>query len=130
MKHTFCDVLVIGSGAAGLRAAISAKKKGLNVCVISKQAPGKSTCTTLSAGVFAATEENKSADNHLKRTLQAGRGINQKELVKFLFKWADHIAFKIEGQEIVVNDLNEFTSSLDAQFADWDEKELSKDGKI
>ena len=84
MKHIFCDVLVIGSGAAGLRAAISAKQKGLNVCVISKQAPGKSTCTTLSAGVFAAAEENKSADNHLKRTLQAGRGINQKELVKVL----------------------------------------------
>jgi succinate dehydrogenase/fumarate reductase flavoprotein subunit len=84
MEHIFCDVLVIGSGAAGLRAAISAKQKGLNACVISKQAPGKSTCTTLSAGVFAATEENKSADNHLKRTLQAGRGINQKELVKVL----------------------------------------------
>ena len=84
MEHIFCDVLVVGSGAAGLRAAISAKKKELNVCVISKQAPGKATCTILSAGVFAATEENKSLDNHLGRTLQAGRGINQRELVKVL----------------------------------------------
>ncbi len=84
MEHIFCDVLVVGSGAAGLRAAISAKQKGLDVCVISKQAPGKATCTILSAGVFAGTEENKSPDHHSRRTLQAGRGINQKELVNVL----------------------------------------------
>ena len=36
MEHIFCDVLVVGSGSAGLRAAISAKQKGLDVCVISK----------------------------------------------------------------------------------------------
>ncbi len=84
MEHIFCDVLVVGSGAAGLRAAISAKQKGLDVCVISKQAPGKATCTILSAGVFAGTEENKSYSHHLRRTLQAGRGINQQELVKVL----------------------------------------------
>ena len=84
MEHIFCDVLVVGSGAAGLRAAISAKQKGLDVCVISKQAPGKATCTILSAGVFAGTEKNKSPGHHLRRTLQAGRGINQQELVKVL----------------------------------------------
>ena len=45
MEHIECDVLVVGSGAAGLRAAISAKQKDLDVCVISKQAPCKATCT-------------------------------------------------------------------------------------
>ncbi len=84
MEHIECDVLVVGSGAAGLRAAISAKQKGLDVYVVSKQAPGKATCTTLSAGVFAGTEENKSSGHHLKRTMQAGRSINLKELVKVL----------------------------------------------
>ena len=38
MEYLFFEVLVVGSGAAGLRAAISAKQKGLDVCVISKQA--------------------------------------------------------------------------------------------
>jgi succinate dehydrogenase/fumarate reductase flavoprotein subunit len=84
MEHLFCDVLIVGSGAAGLRAAISAQQKGLNVCVISKQAPGKATCTILSAGVFAGTKEGNSPDHHLERTLQAGRGINQQDLVKVL----------------------------------------------
>jgi aspartate oxidase len=105
MEHIECDVLVVGSGAAGLRAAISAKQKGLDVCVISKQAPGKATCTMLSAGVFAGTEEGKSSDHHSKSTLQAGRGINQKELVNVLAeegpmrlqelnKWGINAAFR------------------------------------
>jgi succinate dehydrogenase/fumarate reductase flavoprotein subunit len=32
MEYIFCDVLVVGSGAAGLRAAMSAKQKGVDVC--------------------------------------------------------------------------------------------------
>ena len=84
MEYLFCDVLIIGSGAAGLRAAISARQKGLDVCVVSKQSPGKASCTILSAGVFAATQEGTSLDQHLNRTLQVGRGINQRELVKVL----------------------------------------------
>jgi len=75
--------LIIGSGAAGLRAAISTQG-AVDVFVVSKQSPGKASCTILSAGVFAATQEGASSDQHLKRTLQAGRGINQRELVKKL----------------------------------------------
>ena len=84
MEHWSCDVLVVGSGAAGLRAAISAREKGLEVCVISKRKTGKGTSTILSGGVFAGVPEGASPDSHLKRTLQAGRGINQRELVEIL----------------------------------------------
>ncbi|UCH22872.1 MAG: FAD-binding protein [Deltaproteobacteria bacterium] len=84
MEQLSFDVLVVGSGAAGLRAAIAAREKGLEVCVISKATPGKSTCTLVSGGVFAATPEGASPEGHMKRTLQAGRGINQKELVEIL----------------------------------------------
>lgn len=84
MEHLSYDVLVVGSGAAGLRAAISAREKSLEVCVISKGKPGKGTCTFKSGGVFAGTRDGTSTDNHLRRTLKAGRGINQKELVEIL----------------------------------------------
>jgi succinate dehydrogenase/fumarate reductase flavoprotein subunit len=100
MEHLSCDVLIVGSGAAGLRAAISAKQKGLDVCVISKQAPGKATCTILSAGVFAGTEAGNSPDNHLKRTLQAGRGINQQDLVKVLVEEAPQRLKELKKWEI------------------------------
>jgi len=84
MEHVSCDVLIVGSGAAGLRAAISAKEAGLDVCVISKGLPGKASCTILSAGVFAGVAGPEEAESHIHNTLQAGRGINQKELVQVL----------------------------------------------
>jgi succinate dehydrogenase/fumarate reductase flavoprotein subunit len=84
MEHFSCDVLIIGSGGAGLRAAIACREKVLDVCVVSKASVGKGTSTIVSAGVFAGTREGGSPENHLKRTLQAGRGINQRELVEVL----------------------------------------------
>ena len=84
MDFVTCDVLVIGSGAAGLRAAIAARRRGCRVIVISKGSPGKKTSTIISGGMFAGTPPGQSTSGHLKRTLQAGRGINQRELVKVL----------------------------------------------
>ncbi len=84
MKHLSCDVLVLGSGGAGLRAAISARDMGLDVLVVSKGMPGKATCTWFSGGVMAGTPEGATTDDHLERTLLAGRGINQRALVEVL----------------------------------------------
>lgn len=84
MEHFDCDVLVIGSGAAGLRAAIAARRMDCEVAVISKASPGKGTCTILSGGVFAGTPPGESLETHLNQTLKAGRGINQLELVNIL----------------------------------------------
>ena len=84
MEHLFCDVLVLGSGGAGLRAAISAREMGLDVLVVSKSMPGKSTCTWFSAGVMAGTPDGATTEAHLERTLLAGRGTNQGELVEVL----------------------------------------------
>lgn len=84
MQNLDCDVLIIGSGAAGLRAAIAAAEKGLAVCVVSKGLPGKATSTIVSGGVFAAAPQDGSTEGHLRQTLRAGRGINQRELVEIL----------------------------------------------
>ena len=75
MRQVSYDVIVIGSGAAGLRAAISARTAGLSVCVVSKGSPGKSTCTWFSAGVMAGSAGADIRDTHLQRTLSAGRGL-------------------------------------------------------
>ena len=84
MEHYDCDVLVVGSGAAGLRAAIAAKSLNCDVAVLSKGSPGKGTCTILSGGVFAGTPQGEPIETHLNQTLKAGRGINQMELVDTL----------------------------------------------
>ncbi len=81
MEKTSFDVIVIGSGAAGLRAAISARTAGFSVCVVSKGSPGKSTCTWFSAGVMAGSVGEGQAGAHRQGTLTAGRGLNENHLV-------------------------------------------------
>ncbi|MGA2404591.1 MAG: FAD-binding protein, partial [Syntrophobacteraceae bacterium] len=83
MQQFACDVLVLGSGAAGLRAAISARQAGLDVLVLSKAAPGKATCTGFSGGVMRGAHSSGDP-GHLESTLLAGRGINQAELAEIL----------------------------------------------
>ncbi|MDR3568276.1 MAG: FAD-binding protein [Syntrophobacteraceae bacterium] len=85
MEFIDCDVLVVGSGAAGLRAAISARRAGLNVLIVSKGSPGKATCTLVSGGVIAGAGAGApSVQKHLERTLTGGRGINRPELAEAL----------------------------------------------
>lgn len=84
MEHRICDVLVIGSGAAGLRAAAAAKEAGAQVLVVSRGAPGKGGATIVSGGAFAGSPDGEPPAGHLERTLQAGRGLNQRSLAETL----------------------------------------------
>lgn len=88
MDNMTCDILIIGSGAAGLRAAIEARQANLEVLVISKSRPGKSTCTFFSGGAMAGSGLEMTIENHKAMTLSAGRGINQPELVDVLVEEA------------------------------------------
>lgn len=82
MEKISCDVLVIGNGAAGLRAAIASRETGADVLIISKSPPGLGTCTLLSGGALGGALGGLSREEHLARTLASGRGINQHDLVK------------------------------------------------
>lgn len=79
------DVLVIGGGAAGLRAAIATRKHGLSVVLISESPVGFKNNTAISKAIFAATgiwkEPRDSSEVHLKDTITAGRFINDRRLV-------------------------------------------------
>ena len=45
-------------------------------------------------------------------------------------EWGEKIPFKIDDDMIVVDDLAEFTASLDRHFSSWNKNEFSKDGKL
>ncbi len=79
------DVLVVGGGAAGLRAAIAARKYGLNVVLTSESPAGFRNNTAISKATFAATgiwkEPGDSPEVHLKDIIAAGRFINDQRLV-------------------------------------------------
>jgi succinate dehydrogenase/fumarate reductase flavoprotein subunit len=93
-----CDVLIIGGGGAGLRAAIEAKERGANVIVVSKSRVGYGNNTFISKGTFAAaTGWRDPRDNpgvHMKDSVIGGCFINEQRLLKVVTQEAGaQIAF-------------------------------------
>ncbi len=78
------DVAVIGSGGAGLRAAVAAREEGLNVLLLSKCSRGLATATTLSNGAFGCKGSGLTVDQHIKSTMETGYYLNDPSLVQAL----------------------------------------------
>ncbi len=110
MKRFKADVVVLGSGAAGIMAAVEAHEKGADVLIAGKGAVGKGTCTSLAGGFFSLSSQNptteesfrfiKSAfgltdamqtftpEEHYRSTMEAGRGINDRQMVELVSRGA------------------------------------------
>ncbi|MDP2647108.1 MAG: FAD-binding protein [Desulfobacterales bacterium] len=76
------DVLIIGSGIAGLMAAITILKAGKSPLLITKSRLGKATNTILSGGGFAVATQKFDPQSHFERTIRAGRLLNEQSLVR------------------------------------------------
>ncbi len=73
------DVLVIGAGGAGLRAAIEALAQGVSVGVVSKSLLGKAHTVMAEGGIAAAMGNVDSADGwkpHFRDTMRGGKMLN------------------------------------------------------
>ena len=73
------DVLVIGAGGAGLRAAIEASSSGATVAIISKSMLGKAHTVMAEGGAAAALankDERDSWKTHFRDTMKGGKYLN------------------------------------------------------
>ncbi len=77
------DFLVIGSGVAGLRAAIDLSRHG-EVLVLTKGDPRESSSSYAQGGVAVALSEEDDVAFHLDDTLKAGHGLCRPEAVRVL----------------------------------------------
>jgi succinate dehydrogenase/fumarate reductase flavoprotein subunit len=84
MEELSTDILVIGSGLAGIVAAMEAEKAGLQILITGKFAIGAGTNTNLSNGVFTVSNPLFSREDHLQETLITGRGLSHPGMVKTL----------------------------------------------
>jgi hypothetical protein len=94
-----CDVLVLGSGGAGLMAALHAYDADprLDVVVVAKGMVGKSGCTRLVQGGFnVALDPRDSPQLHFRDTLQGGAFLNDQDLAWTLVSEAPEIVRKLE----------------------------------
>ena len=78
------DVIVIGSGIAGLTAALSARDKGLSVLLLTKDVLSTGSTSWAQGGIAAALGPGDSPDQHFQDTLEAGAGLCDEESVRIL----------------------------------------------
>jgi succinate dehydrogenase/fumarate reductase flavoprotein subunit len=76
------DVLVIGTGGAGLRAAIEAHEREADVLVVCKSPAGYNNATVVAGGGFRAAMGGLTPEEHLEDTLRVGNHLNDRGLVE------------------------------------------------
>ena len=94
------NVLVIGSGGAGLRAAIEAKQLGMEVTVLGKR-QSTDVHTVLAAGginaAFGNVDEDDSWEQHFADTYIEGYGLSEPEVVELMAKESPMLVEEIDG---------------------------------
>ncbi|MEU0488130.1 fumarate reductase/succinate dehydrogenase flavoprotein subunit [Nocardiopsis sp. NPDC006139] len=83
-RHTY-DVVVIGAGGAGLRAAIAAREQGMRTAVISKSLFGKAHTVMAEGGAAAALGNANPADEwriHFRDTIRGGKFLNDPRMAE------------------------------------------------
>jgi L-aspartate oxidase len=86
MKTT-ADVLIVGSGAAGLTAALNLAETH-KVAVIAKGALGEGATSWAQGGIAAVLEEGDSFEAHVNDTMIAGAGLNDLRVVEHVVEAA------------------------------------------
>ncbi|QYJ07546.1 L-aspartate oxidase [Qipengyuania flava] len=87
MTDTPHDVLVIGSGAAGLTAAL-ALAETKKVLVLAKGRLDSGSTAWAQGGIAAVLDAGDTFENHIRDTMVAGAGLNDLETVEFVIERA------------------------------------------
>ncbi len=98
-EHHDYDVLIIGAGGAGLRAAIEAKQKGLRVALICKSLLGKAHTVMAEGGMAAAMGNVYPEDNwqvHFRDTMRGGKMLNNYRMAELHAKEAPERVWELE----------------------------------
>src|SRR4051794_20411976 len=97
-RHHY-DVVVIGAGGAGLRAAIEARLAGKKTAIISKSLFGKAHTVMAEGGAAAAMGNANSRDNwmvHFRDTMRGGKFLNNYRMAELHAKEAPERIWELE----------------------------------
>ncbi len=94
------DVVVIGAGGSGLRAAIEARARGLKTAIISKSLFGKAHTVMAEGGAAAAMGNVNPKDNwqvHFRDTMRGGKFLNNPRMAELHAKEAPDRVWELEA---------------------------------
>ncbi|MEV5879984.1 fumarate reductase/succinate dehydrogenase flavoprotein subunit [Streptomyces sp. NPDC052101] len=93
------DVVVVGAGGAGLRAAIEARERGARTAVICKSLFGKAHTVMAEGGIAAAMANANEHDNwrvHFRDTMRGGKFLNQWRMAELHAREAPDRVWELE----------------------------------
>ena len=76
------DVIVIGSGIAGLSFARDVAKEGFRVAILTKKDRAESNTNYAQGGIASVTSDSDDFESHVKDTLEAGAGLCKESVVR------------------------------------------------
>lgn len=103
IENAFYDVLVIGAGGAGLRAALAAGQQGARVAVISK-VPVLASHTSAAQGGINAALGNHTADDwrwHMYDTVRGSDWLGDQDAIAFMCEQAPNAVVELEQMGLV-----------------------------
>src|SRR4051794_23758976 len=92
-KH---DVLVIGAGLAGQRAALAAAEEGVSVGIVSKVHPVRSHSNAAQGGINAALQEGDSWESHAFDTIKGSDYLSDQDAVEIMCREAPEELLHLE----------------------------------
>src|SRR6478609_7030020 len=108
--HQFTDVLVVGAGIAGIRAALEVPSD-LHVLVLNKDRLDESNSTYAQGGIAGVLSPEDRFENHIDDTLVAGAGLCDRAVVEMVIREAPQqindlirfgVKFDLEGGELAL----------------------------
>jgi L-aspartate oxidase len=99
------DFVVVGSGIAGLRAAIELARAGAHVTVLTKDRTSESNTEYAQGGIAVALSEDDEIQLHQEDTLQAGAGLCDPEAVKVM----------VQDGPVLIQELIEWGTEFDRE---------------
>ena len=98
------DVLVIGAGLAGMRAAIAARAGGANAAIISKVHPVRSHSNAAQGGINAAlTDRGDDWEDHAYDTVKGSDFLGDQDAIEIMCKSAGKALIDMEHMGVTFN---------------------------
>ena len=94
------DVVVVGGGIAGLRAAIEAKRQGADVAVVSKTHPLRSNSLKSQAGINAPVKPGDSWESFAADTVKGGDYLNEQNAVEIFAQEAGPAVLELDAMGV------------------------------
>ena len=107
------DVLIIGAGGAGLRAAIEAKKQGATTLIVTKEYLGGAHTSMAMGGLNVAIKKPATSKQHYQDTINGGWHINNYKMAKIFSKEMPDRIYDLESYGV------RFDKLPDGTFYTW-----------